>query len=517
VVLIGASRFDHPELPDLPAVRHNLDGLAACFRDPGLWGARCTVVADPDSTVALVDPVHEAAAEAEDTLLVYYAGHGLVHPRTLGLLLAVTGSAPGRTHSAVPYDLVRDNVIEARAARKVVILDCCYSGRALGGMADPTTAVADEASVAGTYLLASAPPNKQALSPPGETYTAFTGALLALLDQGMPNGPPLLRLDTIYRHVRDTLRRGSRPEPQIRADNTAGDLALVRNRWHAAPSTRTSSAQPTSVPSRSATIGYLRSLVEQPGIVAPFERKEPRREVLDDRYQLGDIIGTSRTAFSHVATDLVRNRTVVVTMLSQPAPSPARRRDFLQTMSRTIPHPLIAGVVDAGESTTRSGQSPYIVTEYVEGSTLSAVLRSHGPLEPFAAADVVSEVCAALDHGHRQGRGHGDLSPDNVMLTRTGGVRVLNYGIAQYLSDNQAIDESDIQADVHAAGALLFELLTGTPPTLMFRLVVQQGSGLPPELNGIVEKALRPRQADRYQTAALLRDDLQRVLAQRSL
>jgi ABC-type phosphate transport system substrate-binding protein len=234
VVLIGASRFRDPHLPDLPAVRNNIEGLATFFRDTAQWGlpdARCVIVDNPESTETLVDPVQDAATAAEDTLLIYYAGHGLVHPHTQGLLLAVVGSRMGRTHTAVPYDAVREKLIESPAKRKVVILDCCYSGRAVGGMADPTTAVADEASVEGTWLLASAPPNKQALSPPGETYTAFTGALLKLFTNGVPDGPPLLRIDSIFRDVHAALKRRGRPQPQSRIHNTVGDLTLVRNRW----------------------------------------------------------------------------------------------------------------------------------------------------------------------------------------------------------------------------------------------------------------------------------------------
>jgi eukaryotic-like serine/threonine-protein kinase len=157
------------------------------------------------------------------------------------------------------------------------------------------------------------------------------------------------------------------------------------------------------------------------------------------------------------------------------------------------------------------------VTDYFEGSTLKTVLRSHGPLEPFAAAEIVSDVCGALDYGHQRGRIHGDVGPANVLLTVHGDVRLLNYGIAQYLSHQQAIDDVDARTDVDSAGALLFELVTGTPPTIIFRVMAQQRSAVPPELTDIVEKALRPRQADRYQTAALLRDDLQRMLAQQPL
>jgi ATP-dependent Clp endopeptidase proteolytic subunit ClpP len=232
VVLIGTSQFTDPELPDLPAVRNNIAGLAACFTNPALWGVpevHCRVVPDPDSAVALIDPIHEAATEAEDTLLIYYAGHGLVHGRTLDLLLAVVGSNPGRGYTAVPYDEVRHNVIDSPARRKIVILDCCYSGRAIGGQADHASALATETAIEGAYLLTSAPPNKQSLSPPGETYTAFTGALLQILTQGVQNEPEYLQLGTIYRSVRHALKRTARPEPQLRVDNNVNELALVRN------------------------------------------------------------------------------------------------------------------------------------------------------------------------------------------------------------------------------------------------------------------------------------------------
>lgn len=250
-VLIGAGRFNDPDLPDLPAVHNNLDGLAACFRDPTMWGLpadHCTVVADPYLPGDLIDPVHAAAEACDDTLLVYYAGHGLIDHDTNELLLAVVGSVPGRSYKAARYEYLRRDVNYARARRRVVILDCCYSGKAVGGMADPTTVVADEASAEGIYLLASAPPNKQSLSPPGELYTAFTGALLTLFNTGLADAGPELRLDIIYRHVLHTLRGRSRPEPQRRAGNTAGDLALIRNRsWQQAPSA-TAAMKPFVVP-----------------------------------------------------------------------------------------------------------------------------------------------------------------------------------------------------------------------------------------------------------------------------
>jgi hypothetical protein len=232
VVLIGTSRFNHPDLADLPAVEANIAGLAACLTNPEFWGVRkehCQEVLDPNSLVSLVEPIHNAALEAEDTLLIYYAGHGLVHSDRLDLLLALTGSDPGRPYTAVHYDQVRDNVLLSPAKRKIVILDCCFSGRALGGQGDPADVVASETAIQGTYLLTSARPNKQSLSPPGETYTAFTGALLNVLKKGIQGEGEYLRLRSVYRSVRLALKGAGRPEPQLRVDNNVDELALVRN------------------------------------------------------------------------------------------------------------------------------------------------------------------------------------------------------------------------------------------------------------------------------------------------
>lgn len=238
VVLIGASQFTDPALSRLPAVRDNLTGLAECLQNPQLWGLpaeRCVQVSDPSSVDALIDPIHEAATQATDTLIIYYAGHGLLDHDTNELLLAVVGTRLGRTHTAVPYEYVRRDVSLSRASRRVVILDCCYSGKALGAMAAATSVVADQASIAGTYVLASTPPHRPALSPPGAQYTAFTGEFISVLVNGLADASEFLTMDMIYNRLLHAARSGPNPlpEPQKRGGNTVGDLALVRNRlWH---------------------------------------------------------------------------------------------------------------------------------------------------------------------------------------------------------------------------------------------------------------------------------------------
>lgn len=230
-VLIGTSRYAH--LEQIPAVANNLSALAAALCGPRSWGLapeHCTVIDDPATAVEVLDAVRTAAEEATDTLLVYFAGHGLVEPRRGELFLGLTGSIPHRSYTGLPYGTLRDVVLDGRANRQVMLLDCCFSGRVLGFMSAPgTEALIDQVEVDGTYLLASVPDTSFGLAPPGEPHTAFTGELLRLLRDGAPGGPELLDLDTVYAQVYTALRAKGRPLPQKRDRNTAGGLALARN------------------------------------------------------------------------------------------------------------------------------------------------------------------------------------------------------------------------------------------------------------------------------------------------
>lgn len=230
-VLIGVAEYQH--LENLPAVHNNLTALGAGLRDDRVWGLsreNCVVADGPRTVDEMLDPVAEAAQQATDTLLVYYCGHGLVDPRRSELHLALPGSNPQRIYTSVPYGQVRDVLLDSRASRRIAILDCCYSGRALGQMASPINAIVDEASAEGTYVLAAAAENRTALAPPGARYTAFTGELLAILSNGIGGYGPLLDLDSIFRQLLATLRSKGLPAPQKRDRNTAGQLTLIRNR-----------------------------------------------------------------------------------------------------------------------------------------------------------------------------------------------------------------------------------------------------------------------------------------------
>ncbi|MEV0226946.1 caspase family protein [Streptomyces sp. NPDC050704] len=229
-VLVGTSRFEH--LEPLPAVANNLRALADLLCSPlslQLPAQHVTVVEDPAAAHTVVGAVRQAAAEATDTLVVYFAGHGLVDAQDQ-LVLALPHTEFGRIETGLPYDWVRQVLLlDSRAERHVVILDCCYSGLALGRMS-AGTGLADQAAVEGSFLLAAAAETRTALAPVGETYTAFTGALLEALRQGIPGGPALVDLGALYRHLRLTMAARGHPVPQARDRNSGAQVALGHNR-----------------------------------------------------------------------------------------------------------------------------------------------------------------------------------------------------------------------------------------------------------------------------------------------
>lgn len=227
VVLVGAGRF--ARLAELPAVSANVAALRDMFTSEEVWGlptGHCTVLRDPREPPAVSQAVKQAAREATDTLIFYYAGHGLIDPGTGELYLALYNSHAQEVYdSAVPYQWIRRPLQASRAVRRIVVLDCCYSGRALGAMSEGLGL----AEIDGTYLLAAAAENALALAPPGELYTAFTGELVALLHQGVPGAGESLTLNEIYERMRVSLRTAERPEPQCRDRNSLGTVPFVRN------------------------------------------------------------------------------------------------------------------------------------------------------------------------------------------------------------------------------------------------------------------------------------------------
>ncbi|MET9148187.1 caspase family protein [Streptomyces sp. NPDC058319] len=241
-VLLGFDTFTDPGLPDLPAVARNVADLAGVLTGPSgtdlperycAWRREATgaELTDPASIGARLV---SAAREAEDLLFVYYAGHGLVGPDgELYLSLPGTRSEPDLVPwTAMPFSLVRRTLADARADNRVLVLDCCFSGRAIGVMTGTASVVAGQLGVAGTCTLASSPANRPSDAPLDARYTAYTGELLALLRDGTADAGEFLTLQTIHEHLARALPAKGHPRPELRGTHTVGRLALARNQAH---------------------------------------------------------------------------------------------------------------------------------------------------------------------------------------------------------------------------------------------------------------------------------------------
>ena len=233
-VLIGASRYVSPSLHDLPSVSDNIAALAGLLSSPeilGLAASQLTVIDRPASPRAVDEAVRSAADAATDTLIVYFAGHGLIEARTGELHFAVGDSDPSAVHStAVPYGWIRNAVLDG-PPRRVVILDCCFSGRALNTMGESDQMLAAAAEVEGTAVLAAAHENRAALAQPGERYTAFTGELVSALEEGIDGVGPVVSLRALFGHMERALRLKGRPTPQSAFRNTADEIGFRNRAW----------------------------------------------------------------------------------------------------------------------------------------------------------------------------------------------------------------------------------------------------------------------------------------------
>ncbi|MFF3869840.1 caspase domain-containing protein [Micromonospora sp. NPDC001898] len=243
-VLVGVPEYR--SLPPLPAVRENVGALRRLFADPAVWGlpTESILVPDlsgPDPLDAVMGALRSAAREATDTLLVYYAGHGLTNILTGDLTLALPGVEDlDQWWRALSFNHIRRALTDPAlaATRRVVVLDCCYSALALDGDMGPAPASIDVAAlteVNGAFVLTACAESETAKAPPGARYTAFTGELITALEEGVADGPELLDLNTLYRHLAAALAEKRWPVPQQRSRNSIGDLALARNRAWSAP------------------------------------------------------------------------------------------------------------------------------------------------------------------------------------------------------------------------------------------------------------------------------------------
>lgn len=232
-VVVGTGvHVDGSRLPDIPAVAATATAVRATLRDQSAMDeGQITHVTNPGTPAFFLDAINQAAAEAEDVLLVYYIGHGLVSIEG-ELFLATTATTDREVMlpaEALPFAAVRRVLSNSRARNVVVVLDCCFSGRASGAISAAALSAFELMNIHGSYLLSATSPTGLALAPEGERYTAFSGALMEFLRKGAPTALPDLTLDAAYGYLEHALPAQGAPAPQRRAGGNAGSLVVAVN------------------------------------------------------------------------------------------------------------------------------------------------------------------------------------------------------------------------------------------------------------------------------------------------
>ncbi|MGC4863440.1 caspase family protein [Micromonospora sp. DT41] len=231
MLLVGTASYRDRRYRALPGVQNNLTDLEKAFTDGNIWGLppdNVQIVLNPSHQTAITGPLREAAQKATDTLLFYYAGHGFLGPKDSALYLTSERSSGDDHASALDYKHIKEAVLDSRARRKIVILDCCFSGNVHAQMGLEN----DLQDIEGAYVLTSTGRNQASTAPPGLRNTAFTDALLILLKEGISSlsNQGFLTLNNIYRELHAGLPRKSYPRPDRRDHGNLSDLPLVRNR-----------------------------------------------------------------------------------------------------------------------------------------------------------------------------------------------------------------------------------------------------------------------------------------------
>ena len=263
--------------------------------------------------------------------------------------------------------------------------------------------------------------------------------------------------------------------------------------------------------------------------------------LLDNRYRIVDKIGVGGMADVYLGEDTLLGRQVAIKVLHA---NFANDDEFVTRFKREaqaagkLNHPNIVNMYDVGFDQDLH----YIVMEYVDGETLKEYITRHGRLSIDEAVKFTIAIAEGLEHAHTMGIVHCDIKPHNVIITRTGRVKVTDFGIARamnatntvmytnsilgsahYLSPEQASGKPvDGSTDIYSLGVVLYEMLTGrvpfegeTPIAVALKHVREKvapptryNPSIPPLLEAVVMKALSKNPADRFDSISDMISDL---------
>src|SRR5487761_723887 len=263
--------------------------------------------------------------------------------------------------------------------------------------------------------------------------------------------------------------------------------------------------------------------------------------VFSNRYELTHLVARGGMAEVFRARDRLLDRPVALKVLF---PELSADRSFVERFRReaqaaaNLSHPNIVPVFDWGED----AGTYFIVMEFIDGRSLSSILRSAGPLHPDRAAEIGADGAAALAYAHRHGGGHRDVKPGNVLITEEGAVKVTDFGIARAVNTEESLTQTgavmgtatyfspeqaegmgvDARSDIYSLGVVMYEMVAGRPPFLGETpvsiaskhvrdrppLLRDLNPAVPPALEAVIAKAMAKSADLRYQTAADLQADL---------
>jgi tRNA A-37 threonylcarbamoyl transferase component Bud32 len=268
------------------------------------------------------------------------------------------------------------------------------------------------------------------------------------------------------------------------------------------------------------------------------------RDILGERYQLLEVLGSGGMARVYLARDSVLGRHLALKVLREHY---ADDEGFVERFRReaihaaSLNHPSVVQIYDQGRA---EDGTYFMAMEYVPGGTLKERINKGGPLDPHEAAGIASQVAEALAEAHQRGIVHRDIKPQNVLLTASGEAKVADFGIARAVSAS-TITEANLvlgtaaymspeqvggervgpQSDLYSLGVVLYEMLTGALPhgaddpipTAMKHPIQpaphpsDANLAVSEELDALSAKLLAKDPQQRYSSAAALAEDLRRI------